>query len=93
MESTITVTEAARNFSDVINRVVYRGDTAILTRNGKAVARIVPEKSKGLAGTELAEILSKRVRMPREEADAFAKDIEEGRRLYNKPETRDLWAE
>ena len=93
MESTITVTEAAQNFSDVINRVVYRGESAILTHNGKVVARIVPEKRKGLTGTELAEIWSNRTRMPRTEADAFANDIKEGRRLYNQPETRDLWAE
>ena len=42
METTLTVTEAALAFSDLINRVVYRGDTAILTRNGMVVAQIVP---------------------------------------------------
>lgn len=91
MESTLTVTDAARNFSDVINRVVYRGDTAILTRNGKPVARIIPERPK-VTGRELAKIWAKRERMPKEEAEAFARDIEEGRRLYNKPEVpRDPW--
>ncbi len=38
----ISVTEAARNFSDCINRVRYQGVTFILNRNGVPVARIEP---------------------------------------------------
>jgi prevent-host-death family protein len=43
---TISVTEAARNFSDCVNRVRYQGVTFILHRNGVPVARIVPEEEK-----------------------------------------------
>ena len=39
----ISVTEAARNFSDCVNRARYQGVTFILHRNGVPVARIVPE--------------------------------------------------
>jgi antitoxin (DNA-binding transcriptional repressor) of toxin-antitoxin stability system len=39
----ISVTEAARSFSDCINRARYQGITFILRKNGVAVARIVPE--------------------------------------------------
>jgi antitoxin (DNA-binding transcriptional repressor) of toxin-antitoxin stability system len=39
----ISVTEAARNFSDCVNRVRYQGTTFILHKNGVAVARMVPE--------------------------------------------------
>jgi antitoxin (DNA-binding transcriptional repressor) of toxin-antitoxin stability system len=39
----ISVTDAARNFSDCIHRVRYQGMTFILEKNGVAVARIVPE--------------------------------------------------
>jgi antitoxin (DNA-binding transcriptional repressor) of toxin-antitoxin stability system len=39
----ISVTEAARNFADCINRVRYQGTSFILHKNGVAVARIVPE--------------------------------------------------
>ena len=38
----VTVTEAARNFSDLVNRVFYRGESAMLIRNGVTVARLVP---------------------------------------------------
>jgi prevent-host-death family protein len=42
----ISVTEAARNFSDCVNRARYQGVTFILHRNGVPVARIVPEAAK-----------------------------------------------
>lgn len=43
----ITVTEAARNFADCINRARYQGATFILLKNGIPVARIVPEPGVG----------------------------------------------
>lgn len=92
MEATLTVTDAARNFSDLINRVVYRGDVAILTRNGKPVARISPERGKGVTGRELADLLDKRTRMPKDEAEMFARDLEEIRHQANLSQ-RDPWAE
>lgn len=92
MESTLTVTEAARNFSDLINRVVYRGDAAILTRNGKPVARIVPEGLKKNTGRDLAEFWRKRAPMTTQEADSFSNDLSEIRSEANRPQ-RDLWAE
>ena len=39
----ISVTEAARNFADCVNRARYQGTSFILHKNGVAVARIVPE--------------------------------------------------
>jgi antitoxin (DNA-binding transcriptional repressor) of toxin-antitoxin stability system len=45
-EQAISVTEAARNFSDCINRTRYQGTTFILHKNGVPVARIVPEVKK-----------------------------------------------
>ena len=39
----ISVTEAARNFSDCVNRARYQGITFVLHRNGVPVARLVPE--------------------------------------------------
>jgi len=42
-EQAISVTEAARNFADCINRARYQGTTFVLHKNGVPVARIVPE--------------------------------------------------
>ncbi len=92
MESTLTVTEAARNFSDLINRVVYRGDVAILTRNGKPVARILPEGLGKTTGRELADFWRTRTSMAAHEAESFSHDLAEIRSEGNRPQ-RDLWAE
>ncbi len=45
-ERAISVTEAARNFADCVNRVRYQGLTYILHKNGVPVARIIPEPEK-----------------------------------------------
>ncbi len=42
----ITVTEAARNFADCINRARYQDVTFLLLKNGTAVAQIVPNNEK-----------------------------------------------
>ena len=91
METTLTVTEAARAFSDLINRVVYRGDTAILTRNGSVVARIVAEPRHETTGLNLAAALESAPRLSPGEAAAFADDIEAARRELNQP-AADPWA-
>ena len=38
----MTVTDAARGFSDLVNRTYYRGESTVLVRGGEAVARVVP---------------------------------------------------
>lgn len=80
MESTLTVTEAAQNFSDLINRIVYRGEVAILTRNGRPVARILPEGPRKSTGRDLAEFWRDRFPIQRGEADSIAGDLDEIRR-------------
>ena len=42
-EEVISVTEAARNFADCVNRVRYQNVTFVLLKNGVPVARIVPD--------------------------------------------------
>ncbi|MDR3724874.1 MAG: type II toxin-antitoxin system prevent-host-death family antitoxin [Terracidiphilus sp.] len=41
-ERSISVTEAARNFADCINRVRYQGISYLLLKNGTPVARLLP---------------------------------------------------
>lgn len=53
----ITVTEAARNFADCINRAHYQDVTFVLLRNGTPVAQLVPNKEKVCSGRDLAAIL------------------------------------
>jgi len=74
-EKAISVTEAARNFADCINRAHYQGVTFILHKNGVPVARIVPEeKKKPSTGREIAAALAK-VRLSPQESAAWRDDL------------------
>lgn len=79
----ISVTEAARNFADCINRARYQGTTFVLHKNSVPVARIVPEEHKSCTGLELAAALRvalKDVHLGEEEATAWLRDLEESRK-------------
>lgn len=78
MPETLTVTEIARSFAEYINRVVYRGESFILTRGNKPVAEIRPLR-KGVTGKELLEIFQSLPHLSPENAEAFAKDVYEAR--------------
>jgi len=59
MESHITSTVAARNFSDILNRVAYRGESFVVERGGRAVCRIVPVEPKRVTVEEFLESYAK----------------------------------
>ena len=42
MATHVSATEAARTFSDILNRVRYRGETFIVERGGEPICRIEP---------------------------------------------------
>jgi prevent-host-death family protein len=81
-ELTLTVTEAARGFSDLINRVHYRGESAVLTKNGRPVARVVPTGPPPITGAELAKDWKQKPSLSLKNAETFARDIEGGRRFF-----------
>jgi antitoxin (DNA-binding transcriptional repressor) of toxin-antitoxin stability system len=57
MESHISATDAARSFSDLVNRVLYRGEVFIIERGGQPVCRIVPAKPAKFTLRDLAQLL------------------------------------
>jgi antitoxin (DNA-binding transcriptional repressor) of toxin-antitoxin stability system len=81
---TITVTEAQRNFSELIDYVHSNRESAILLRGKTVVARIVPAR-KHSTGATLLKCLNAAPRLSPEESRAFADDIEQGRKQLNKP--------
>lgn len=69
-------TKAARNFSDLLNRVAYRRETLEISRGGRAVARLTPaEPMTGIKLRDLNKLLSGLPRLD-EEAAAFVADVE-----------------
>jgi len=88
MKNTISVTEAARNFADCVNRVHYRNQIFVLVKNGKPLARLIPEKEKKCTGRELAAALAAVELTPAEFA-AWNKDLKKARKILKPPE--DKW--
>jgi antitoxin (DNA-binding transcriptional repressor) of toxin-antitoxin stability system len=84
----ISVTEAARNFAECVNRVRYQNVSFVLLKNGIPVARIVPEQKKRCTGPELAEALRK-VDLSESEARAWHRDLMAARKALKPP--KDKW--
>ncbi len=86
----ISVTEAARNFADCVNRVRYQNVSFILLKNGTPVARLVPEKKKAGSIRKLAAALREFDLSP-EEARAWYRDLQSARKSLKPPV--DKWRE
>ncbi len=85
----ISVTSAARNLSELLNRVAYQGTSFELKRGGKSIARLVPAvPAKQLKVSDLNDLFA---RLPplEDDADGFARDIDEIRR--DLPVEQDPW--
>jgi antitoxin (DNA-binding transcriptional repressor) of toxin-antitoxin stability system len=80
----ITVTEAAWNFADCVNRAHYQDTSFVLLKNGKAFARLVPESERVCTGRDLAEAMDK-AELSAEEARAWHKDLAVARRRLSAP--------
>jgi antitoxin (DNA-binding transcriptional repressor) of toxin-antitoxin stability system len=87
-KTSITVTEAARNFADCVNRAHYQSVTFVLLKNGEPFARLVPDSEKVCVGRELAEALAK-VELPEDEAKAWHRDLRAARKALKTP--ADKW--
>jgi len=87
-KTTITVTEASRNFGDCVNRAHYQQTSFVLLKNGRPVARLVPETEKVCNGRNLAEVLEKN-ELSKEEARRWQKDLSAAREKLTNP--KDKW--
>jgi hypothetical protein len=84
----ITVTEAARNFADCVNRAHYQNVTFVLLKNGTPFARLVPDSEKVCVGRDLARALVE-TELSNDEARAWHRDVQAGRKTLDPPE--DKW--
>ena len=86
--TSITVTEAARNFAHCVSRAHYQNQSFVLVKNGKALARLVPEPEKICTGEEFAEALA-HVELSTADAMAWSKDLRKAAKSLNTP--KDKW--
>lgn len=86
--TTISVTDAARNFADCVNRAHYQNVTFVLLRNGSPVARLVPDSEKVCTGRTLAEVVGK-ARLTDREFKAWRRDLHTAHKALQAP--ADKW--
>ncbi|HEV2425862.1 MAG TPA: type II toxin-antitoxin system prevent-host-death family antitoxin [Terriglobia bacterium] len=77
----ISAAQAARSFSEILNRVKYRGESFVVERNREPVCRIEPvAKRERLTTDNLAEFWKT---LPRPDPE-YPGDLDEIRRLFRK---------
>lgn len=82
VETTITATELARNLSDILNRVRYKGERFRIERNGEVVATLEPTPRR--KATTVAEFIEFMERVPKPDSD-FWNDVERAHNEMNTP--------
>jgi antitoxin (DNA-binding transcriptional repressor) of toxin-antitoxin stability system len=83
-KKSITVTEAARNFADCVNRAHYQNVTFVLLKNGEPFARLMPDSERVCVGRDLAEALAN-ADLPEDEARAWHQDLQAARKALKTP--------
>jgi|GEM_PF-565142 len=68
---TFSATDVARNFSEYVSRVNYKGERFVLVKGGKEVAELKPVP-KGRRLSELSSLLSNGPHLTPEEAASFS---------------------
>ena len=85
----INVTQAARQFSDLLNRVAYQGASFELERNHRVIAHLTPvSMPRQVAVADLNRLFAHLPRLD-EDAENFAETLESVRREL--PSESDPW--
>ncbi|MBC8346270.1 MAG: hypothetical protein ISR82_07925 [Candidatus Marinimicrobia bacterium] len=86
-----TITEVARNFSHLVNRVAYKHDSIILVRGNKEVAELRPVVS-GLSSMDFVDFIKSLPHLTESELTSFSNDLKDVRESMNDKPIRDPWA-
>jgi antitoxin (DNA-binding transcriptional repressor) of toxin-antitoxin stability system len=88
MTRTLSATEVARNFREVLDQVERSGESVRIERHGHVVAELGPaESGRRFTGRDLARLLE-RLPVPDE---AFAADLDKIRAEWRATPVRDPW--
>jgi antitoxin (DNA-binding transcriptional repressor) of toxin-antitoxin stability system len=85
---TITVTEAARNFSDLVSRVHYQGESTLLVKGGRPMVKMTAAR-RAKTGRQLAALWLSIPHLNRKDAELFGRDMETARRRL--PALKSKW--
>lgn len=84
----ISATDASRNFSDILNRAQYRGESFEVMRGGEVVARIEPTRPKRVTLGEILDAWKTWPRLDPEDAAQFEEDLKEIRTSAPSPPSK-----
>lgn len=90
MNTRASVTHVARNFSDYINRVVFRGERFTLVRGKRPVALLGPAPT-GLALGDLPALLDSLPHLEPGDAVSFGEDLSSARSALAAEQVTDPW--
>ena len=86
---TVTATEAARRFSEILNLVRYQGKSFEILRGKETVARLVPAGApRSVKVSDLRSLFARLPKLTDEELESFANDLREVRDLAGSPQDR-----
>jgi antitoxin (DNA-binding transcriptional repressor) of toxin-antitoxin stability system len=83
-KTTISVTEASRNFADCVNRAHDQNITFVLLKKGLPFARLVPETERVCLGRHLAEALAE-CGLSVGESRGWRRDLKRARKALKAP--------
>jgi len=91
-QNQMSVTEAVRDFAELINRVYYRRESYMLTKGGKSVACLSPAVG-GSDSTlkDLRLLINRQPILTFQEKRSFQKDVLSGKKMLKKVKG-DPWA-
>ena len=92
MAKKISSTEAARQFSDLLNRVRFRGERYTVVRGGKAVASIGPITAPAKRTLGELPALLKQLPLLGDEQATFARDVRKSIRRAPALPRKSSWA-
>jgi len=85
METTLTITEARRDLSRLVDRLLCGKESALITRAGEPVARVVPIGPPPVTGAQLADKWDSMAHLTAEDAAEMERDILDMRARLNVP--------
>jgi antitoxin (DNA-binding transcriptional repressor) of toxin-antitoxin stability system len=86
---TMTVTQVSRNFREVMDGVEGAGEEVVLTRNRRAIARIVPEPAEQTALQVLGDLYRT---LDEATGNALAEAVARGKLADTVADLRNPWA-
>lgn len=86
-EIRITVAEAARRFTECLEKLRRQNVIFVLMKDGKPIARLMPNPEKICYGRDLAKALE-RLKLPADEAKMWRRDLKAGRKILKTPRLR-----